>query len=83
MAQGVQRSHYEVLENFGPWGGSAARTLMVAVKQLNIRTSRTFHLVDGRWRQIQHHGSIEDAKLFAEFQTAVRAAPTEPSLPTK
>jgi ketosteroid isomerase-like protein len=44
-----------------------------AVKPLNIRTSRIFQLVDGRWRQIHHHGSIEDARLLAEFQSAVRS----------
>ncbi len=47
-----------------------------AVKPLNIRTSRIFQLVDGRWRQIHHHGSIADAKLLEEFQSAVRSAKT-------
>jgi len=42
------------------------------VKDLNIRTTRIFHLVDGRWRQIHHHGSIEDANLLAEYQNVVR-----------
>jgi hypothetical protein len=56
-----------------------------AAKPLNIRTSRIFQLVDSRWRQIHHHGSIEDAKLLEEFQNAVRSpkpqaatAPTSP-----
>jgi ketosteroid isomerase-like protein len=49
-----------------------------AVKQLNIRTSRIFQLVDGRWRQIHHHGSIEDAKLLEEFQSAVRNPKASP-----
>jgi len=43
------------------------------VKDLNIRTTRIFQLVDGRWRQIHHHGSIEDAKLLADYQNAVRS----------
>ncbi len=43
------------------------------VRPLNIRTSRIFELVDGRWRQIHHHGSIEDAKLLEEFQNAVKS----------
>jgi ketosteroid isomerase-like protein len=43
------------------------------VKPLNIRTSRIFQFVDGRWRQMHHHGSIEDAKLLAEYQSAVRS----------
>jgi len=56
-----------------------------AAKPSNIRTSRIFQRVDGRWRQIHHHGSIEDAKLLEEFQNAVRSpkpqaatAPTSP-----
>jgi ketosteroid isomerase-like protein len=44
------------------------------VKNLNIRTSRIFQLVDGRWRQMHHHGSIEDAKLLNDYQSAVRSA---------
>ena len=43
-------------------------------KDLNVRTSRVFQLIDGRWRQIHHHGSIEDAKVLAEYQSAVRSA---------
>ena len=44
-----------------------------AVKDLNIRTTRVFRLFDGRWRQVHHHGSIEDAKLLAGYQDAVRS----------
>jgi ketosteroid isomerase-like protein len=45
-----------------------------ASKNLSIRTTRIFQLINGRWRQIHHHGSIEDAKLLADYQSAVRAA---------
>ncbi len=45
-----------------------------AVKELNIRTTRIFQLIDGRWRQMHHHGSIDDAQLLAEYQSAVRSA---------
>lgn len=45
-----------------------------ASKNLNIRTTRIFQLINGRWRQMHHHGSIEDAKLLADYQNAVRAA---------
>jgi ketosteroid isomerase-like protein len=38
---------------------------------LAIRTSRIFRKVGNRWRQVHHHGSIEDAKLLAAYQTAV------------
>ena len=44
-----------------------------AVKDLNIRTTRVFCRIDGRWRQVHHHGSIEDAKLLADYQNAVRS----------
>lgn len=39
---------------------------------LKIRTSRWFRMVVGRWRQLHHHGSIEDADLLARYQAAVR-----------
>jgi ketosteroid isomerase-like protein len=45
-----------------------------ASKNLSIRTTRIFQLINGRWRQMHHHGSIEDAKLLADYQNAVRAA---------
>ena len=45
-----------------------------AVKNLNTRTSRIFRLIDGCWRQMHHHGSIEDAKLLGDYQSAVRSA---------
>jgi ketosteroid isomerase-like protein len=44
------------------------------VKNLNVRTTRVFQLIDGRWRQMHHHGSIEDAALLGEYQHAVRSA---------
>lgn len=42
------------------------------VVKLAIRTSRIFSLIDGRWRQVHHHGSIDDPELLARYQTAVR-----------
>jgi ketosteroid isomerase-like protein len=53
-----------------------------AVKDLNVRTTRVFRLIDGRWRQVHHHGSIEDAKLLADYQNAVRS-PRSATPPTK
>jgi ketosteroid isomerase-like protein len=44
------------------------------VKNLNVRTTRIFQLIEGRWRQMHHHGSIEDAALLGEYQNAVRSA---------
>jgi len=45
-----------------------------ARKTLNIRTTRIYELIDGRWRQMHHHGSIEDARLLDDYQSAVRSA---------
>jgi len=42
-----------------------------ATLELAIRTSRLFHRVDGRWRQIHHHGSIDDPDMLARYQAAV------------
>ncbi len=38
-----------------------------------IRTSRVFRRIDGAWRQVHHHGSIDDPKLLAAYQKAVRS----------
>jgi len=38
---------------------------------LAIRTSRVFQLVDGRWRQVHHHGSIDDPQQLAAYQDAM------------
>lgn len=39
---------------------------------LAIRTSRFFRFAGGRWRQIHHHGSIDEPALLARYQLAVR-----------
>jgi ketosteroid isomerase-like protein len=38
---------------------------------LTIRTSRVYRWTDGRWRQIHHHGSMDDADLLARYQRFV------------
>lgn len=40
---------------------------------LAIRTSRLFRRIGGRWRQVHHHGSIDDPQLLALYRTAVLA----------
>jgi len=40
--------------------------------QLAFRTSRIFQRIDGRWRQVHHHGSIDEPELLARYQQAVR-----------
>jgi ketosteroid isomerase-like protein len=40
---------------------------------LAIRTSRIFQKTEGRWRQVHHHGSVEDPQLLGKYQVAVFA----------
>ena len=42
-------------------------------RQLNlaIRTTRIFRWTDACWRQIHHHGSIEDAETLSRYQRIV------------
>lgn len=39
--------------------------------KLAIRTTRIFRWTNGRWRQLHHHGSIDDADMLARYQQAV------------
>ncbi|WP_220473406.1 YybH family protein [Flagellimonas lutimaris] len=38
---------------------------------LKIRTSRIFKKIEGQWRQVHHHGSIEDPDLLKTYQDLV------------
>ena len=40
--------------------------------QLAIRTSRLFRRTNGRWRQVHHHGSIEQPEVLDAYQKSVR-----------
>jgi len=42
-----------------------------ALIKLAIRTSRIFKRMDGTWKQVHHHGSIEDPDVLRKYQTAV------------
>jgi len=39
--------------------------------ELAIRTSRIYQRHNGRWRQVHHHGSIDDPVQLARYQTVV------------
>ncbi|ADJ44589.1 hypothetical protein AMES_2765 [Amycolatopsis mediterranei S699] len=39
---------------------------------LSIRTTRFFAYEAGRWVQVHHHGSIDDAGALAAYQRAIR-----------
>lgn len=41
--------------------------------ELAIRTSRVYRKVDGLWRQIHHHGSIEEPALLTRYREAATA----------
>jgi|CXWL01.1.fsa_nt_gi ketosteroid isomerase-like protein len=38
---------------------------------LAIRTSRIYQKIEGIWKQVHHHGSIEDPQLLDSYQSAV------------
>jgi len=40
--------------------------------EMKIRTTRLFRFDGSRWRQVHHHGSIDDPQLFATYQDLVR-----------
>jgi len=39
--------------------------------ELKFRTSRMFRLSGERWRQVHHHGSIDNPELLLRFQAAI------------
>lgn len=42
--------------------------------EMRIRTTRVFRFDGRRWRQVHHHGSVEDPQLLRAYQTAVLGA---------
>jgi hypothetical protein len=42
---------------------------------VRFRTTRWFVKIDGVWRQLHHHGSVEEPKLLADYQRAILGAP--------
>jgi ketosteroid isomerase-like protein len=45
-----------------------------SVLNMAIRTSRVFRLLQGEWKQVHHHGSIDDPVLLEQYQRAVLSA---------
>lgn len=41
--------------------------------KLEIRTSRTYKWINAEWRQLHHHGSIENAVLLRDYQSAINS----------
>lgn len=44
------------------------------IVDLAIRTSRIFKLVNGEWKQVHHHGSIDNPELLNIYQKAVKGS---------
>ncbi len=53
------------------------------VLNMAIRTTRIFRLMDGRWQQVHHHGSIEDPDLLDKYQKAVKGSRSHAMLPQR
>lgn len=45
--------------------------------ELRFRTTRWFIETNGVWRQLHHHGSIEEPTLLADYQRAILGAPLD------
>jgi hypothetical protein len=60
----------QAISGAGYSGGAA--TEPVAALALAIRTTRVFRRVEGAWRQVHHHGSMDDPALLRAYQDLVR-----------
>lgn len=56
---------YAVGREYGHYYGSGVSF------ELHIRTTRVFRFERERWRQVHHHGSIDDPALLQRYQSAV------------
>jgi len=41
--------------------------------EFEIRTSRIYQLIDGTWKQVHLHGSIDDPGLLDQYQKAIKS----------
>ncbi len=48
------------------------------VSELSFRTTRVFRLLDHHWRQVHHHGSIDDPSQLDRYQSTLAAAGENP-----
>ena len=49
-----------------------------AISELSFRTTRIYRLLDHHWRQVHHHGSIEDPAQLDRYQSTVASASEHP-----
>ena len=45
---------------------------------LAFRTTRIFRFMDRHWRQVHHHGSIDDPALLDRYQSALNSLSAAP-----
>lgn len=64
----------EVFYAVGRERGSLAAEEAQPELRLAIRTTRLFRRHGGRWRQLHHHGSMDDPELLAAYQRAIRGS---------
>jgi ketosteroid isomerase-like protein len=50
------------------------------VSELAFRTTRIFRLLDHHWRQVHHHGSIEDPAQLDLYQSTINSLADDPLL---
>ena len=50
-------------------GELRGQNLLLEVK---LRTSRLYRFTGNRWRQVHHHGSIDNPELLLRYQAAIR-----------
>lgn len=43
--------------------------------ELSIRTSRIYCLYENQWKQVHHHGSMDDPQRLARYQTSLLGKP--------
>ena len=51
-----------------------------SIFELAFRTTRIFRFLDHHWRQVHHHGSIDDPALLDRYQSALNAYAHDPFL---
>jgi len=51
-----------------------------SIFELTFRTTRIFRYLDRHWRQVHHHGSIDDPALLDRYQSIVNSFSHDPCL---
>lgn len=72
----VEFYDYNIIEFNGGFCAVGRERGWVKIKDksldLKIRTSRIYKLVDAKYKQVHHHGSIENPQLLEQYQNLVK-----------